>query len=36
MLISIFFLISKKNKFACAAPFLSFFAVVLHDYNTVL
>ena len=28
--------ISKKNKFACAAGFLSFFAVVLHNYNAVL
>ena len=31
-----FFLISKKNKFARAARFLSFFAVVLHNYNAVL
>ena len=29
-------LISKKNKFARAARFLSFFAVVLHNYNAVL
>ena len=26
----------KKNKFARAARFLSFFAVVLHNYNAVL
>ena len=26
----------KKNKFAHAARFLSFFAVVLHNYNAVL
>ena len=31
-----FFLISKKNKFARAARFLSFFAIVLHNYNAVL
>ena len=32
-----FFLISKKkNKFARAAGFLSFFAVVLQNYNAVL
>ena len=33
---TLFFLISKKNKFARAARFLSFFAVVLHNYNAVL
>ena len=35
---TLFFLISqkKKNKFARAARFLSFFAVVLHDYNVKL
>ena len=27
---------SKKNKFARAACFLSFFSVVLHNYNAVL
>ena len=26
----------KKNKFARAAHFLSFFAVALHNYNDVL
>ena len=31
-----FFLISKKKKFSRAAHFLSFFAVVLHNYNAVL
>ena len=31
-----FFLIKKKNKFERAARFLSFFAVVLHNYNAVL
>ena len=31
-----FFLISKKKKFARAACFLSFFAVVLHNYKAVL
>ena len=29
-------LISKKTKFARGARFLSFFAVVLHNYNAVL
>ena len=34
---TLFFLISKtKNKFARAARFLSFFAVVLHNYNAIL
>ena len=33
---TLFFLISKKTKFARAARFLSFFAVVLHNYNAVL
>ena len=33
---TLFFVISKKNKFARAASFLSFFAVVLHNYNAVL
>ena len=35
---TLFFLISKnkkKNKFARAARFLSFFAVVLHNYSAV-
>ena len=31
-----FFLISKTTKFARAARFSSFFAVVLHNYNAVL
>ena len=31
-----FFLISKKKKFARAPRFLSFFAVVSHNYNAVL
>ena len=31
-----FFLISKKNKFARTARFLSFLAIVLHNYNAVL
>ena len=30
-----FFLISKKTKFTSAARFLSFFAVVLHNYSAV-
>ena len=28
--------ITKKDKFARAPRFLSFFAVVLHNYNAVL
>ena len=31
-----FFFNQQKNKFARAARFLSFFAVVLHNYNAVL
>ena len=31
-----FFLLAKTNKFARAARFLSFFAVVLHNNNAVL
>ena len=31
-----FFLIEQENKFARVARFLSFFTVVLHNYNAVL
>ena len=31
-----FLLAKKKNKFAHAARFVFFFAVVLHNYNAVL
>ena len=31
-----FFCNEQKNKSACAASFLSFFAVVLNNYNAVL
>ena len=33
---ALFFQLAKKNKFARAARFLSFFAAVLHNYNAVL